>query len=178
MRHVQAQEKHSCYAGVFVTQDDFIHNHLSHKINTGAEGYKLNFSFPADLTLTVKLVTPDTVYKFAPGSIFGYDDCGNIFRYYSGKELNVQEDFYKIEETGGIVLYSSQFVSGKEIFYSETLTSPIHRLTWRNLKDDFKDYPEFIEKVRELKKRPDGLATRDKSGFIILKIYRENIEAL
>src|SRR5258705_5038624 len=92
-----SQQPDSCYAGLYVTQDDFIHNRLSYKINTGLKGNKLDFTIPADLSLTLKLITPDTTYKFTPGTIYGYNDCGKIFRYYpEGGELNAQEDFYKV----------------------------------------------------------------------------------
>ena len=67
--------------------------------------------------------------------------------------MNAQEDFYKIEEAGGLVIYSSVFVSGDEIFYSTNLTSSIRRLTLRNLKDDFWNYPDFIAKVEKMKSR-------------------------
>src|SRR5215471_11025795 len=109
-----SQEKDSCYAGVYLTQDDFVHNQLSSKINTGIKGNKVDFTIPSDMTLTVKIVTPDTTLKFEPGSIYGYNDCGKIARYYAGgKELDTQEDFYKLEEVGGLVIYSSLFISDK-----------------------------------------------------------------
>jgi hypothetical protein len=138
----------------------------------GENGNRISFTFPADVTLTLKMITPDATYKFKPGSIYGYNECGNVFRFFpGGKELNAQEDYYKVEEAGSMILYSSVFVSGDEIFYSKDLTSPIHRLTLQNLKDDFKDNPEFLDEAKKLKKRPDGLFTRDEQGFEILKVY-------
>ena len=98
-----SQKTDSCFAGVFITQDDFINNHLSYKINTAVKDHKLSFTFPADFTLTLKIMTPDTTFKFAPGTIYGFSECGSVYRYYpGGKELNAQEDFYKIEEAGGL----------------------------------------------------------------------------
>lgn len=171
-----AQKTDSCLAGVFMTQDDFINNHLSYKINTAGKDYKLGFTFPADFTLTLKLVTPDTTYKFAPGSIYGFSECGRVYRFYpGGKELNAQEDFYKIEEARGLILYSSVFVSGDEIFYSTTLTSSIRRLTVRNLKEDFWNYPNFIGKVEKMKRR---LADRNENGFLIMTLYEESVNAI
>ena len=88
-----SQDKDSCKAGVYLTKDDFLNNRLSHVIHTGEKGTKLDFTFPADMTLAVKLITPDTTLKFEAGTIYGYNDCGRIFRYYhGGKELNAQED--------------------------------------------------------------------------------------
>jgi hypothetical protein len=174
-REIRAQERDSCLAGVFITQDDFINNRMSHQIDTKADGYKLDFSFPADLSMTLKVVTPDETIKFAPGKIYGYAECGQIFRFFhGGKELNAQEDYYKIEEAvPGLVIYSSEFVSGDEIFYSTDLTSDIHRLKLNNLEKDFNDRPAFIAEAKKLKKRPDGLATRDDNGFRIVKLFQE-----
>ena len=171
-----SQKTDSCFAGVFITQDDFINNDLSYKINTAVKDYKLSFTFPADFTLTLKIMTPDTTFKFAPGTIYGFSECGRVYRYYpGGKELNAQEDFYKIEEAGGLIIYSSVFVSGDEIFYSTSLTSSIRRLTLRNLKEDFWNYPDFIAKVEKMKLR---IADRDDNGFIIMDLYEESVSAI
>lgn len=167
-----AQSRPSCYSGVYKTSDDFMHDRLSYKVSTAETGYKLDFTFPADLTLTLKIEDEDTTMKFPPGSIYGFRDCHKVYRFFpGGKELNVQEDYYKIEEAGSLIIYSSAFVSGEEIFYSIDLTAPIHRLTLRNLKEDFKDDPAFISEAKKLKKRPDGLTTRNANGFEILKLY-------
>jgi hypothetical protein len=165
----------SCYSGVFVTQDDFIHDRLRYKINTDAKGNKMIFSFPADLTFKLEIVTPDTTFKFIPGSIYGYSECGKIYRYFlGGKEWNAHQDFYKIEEAEkGLIIYSSEFVSGNEIFYSLDLTSAIHRMTLQNLKNDFKNDSEFITAIKKLKKQPDGLYTRDDKGFTIMKLHKQ-----
>ena len=171
-----SQKTDSCFAGVFITQDDFINNHLSYKINTADKDYKLSFSFPADFTLTLKIMTPDTTFKFTPGTIYGFSECGSVYRFYpGGKELNAQEDFYKIEEAGGLIIYSSVFVSGDEIFYSTSLTSPIRRLVLRNLKEDFGNYPDFIAKIEKMKRR---LSDRDENGFIIIDLYEESVSAI
>ena len=171
-----SQKTDSCFAGVFITQDDFINNHLSYKINTAVKDYKLSFTFPADFTLTLKIMTPDTTFKFAPGTIYGFSECGSVYRYYpGGKELNAQEDFYKIEEAGGLIIYSSVFVSGDEIFYSTSLTSSIRRLTLRNLKEDFWNYSDFIAKVEKMKRR---LADRDENGFLIMDLYEESVSTI
>lgn len=164
----------SCNAGVFLTEEDFIHGIISYKVNLNEKGNKINIAFPADMSFKVEIATPDTTYKFTPGSIYGYADCGKVYRYFrGGKELNAQRDFYKIEEIGmGLILYSSELVSGDETFYSTSLTSPIHRLTLQNLQKDYGDRPQFIAGAKELKKKPDGLSTRDKQGFAVMKLRR------
>jgi len=164
----------SCNAGVFLTEEDFVHGVLSYKVNLNEKGNKVNIVFPADLSFKVEIATPDTTYKFTPGSIYGYADCGKVYRYFrGGKELNAQRDFYKVEEIGaGLILYSSELVSGNETFYSTSLTAPIHRLTLQNLQKDYGDRPEFIAAAKQLKKKPDGLSTRDREGFAVMKLRR------
>jgi hypothetical protein len=74
-----------------------------------------------------------------------------------------------------LIIYSSVFVSGDEIFYSTTLTSSIRRLTLRNLKEDFWNYPAFIEKLEKIKLR---IADRDENGFLIMDLYEESVSAI
>jgi hypothetical protein len=173
--HASAQTA-DCYAGVFLTADDFVHDKLSYKIDPKEKGYKFNFNFPADMTLTLKIVTPDTTLKFPAGSIYGYQECGKTSRFFrGGRELSAQEDFYRVEQADeGFILYSSVFVSGEELFYSTGLTSPIHRLSIKGLRRDYRNHPDFLSQIKKLKRRPDGLITRDGSGYEIMQIYKES----
>jgi hypothetical protein len=169
-----AQTPDSCFSGVYLTKDDFLRNHLSYKINESVKGEKLTFTFPADLTLTVKIVDKDTIIKFSPGQIYGYKQCEDVFRFFPGAELSVQEDFYKIEEVKGLILYSSAFyIAGTETFYSLDLSSPIHRLTYRNLKKQFNEYPGFL---KALKKIRADVTDRDENGYFkVNRLYRETV---
>ena len=81
----------------------------------------------------------------------------------------------KIEEAGGLIVYSSVFISGNEIFYSTSLTSSIRRLTLRNLKEDFWNYPYFVAKVEKMKQR---LADRDEIGFLIMDLYEKTVSTI
>ncbi len=174
---VAAQKKDSCYAGVYLNKTDFVQNHLSYKINEDIKGDKLKFAFPADLTFELKLVKQDSVMRFKPGTIYGYYECGAVFRYSSGTAINAQEGYYKIEEAKELIIYSCPLLYGSEIFYSLNLTSPIHRLTEKNLENDFKGYPEFINSIRKINRKMEGnLAERSDSGYFqINRIYRETI---
>ena len=49
--HAQKQKLDSCFAGVFITQEDFINNHLSYKINTAVKDYRLVLLFRPTLHL-------------------------------------------------------------------------------------------------------------------------------
>ena len=89
-----AQKKVCCYGGVYLNKEDFIANRLSYRINECVKGDNLLFAFPADLTLTLKISKPDSVFKFKPGAIYGYYECGSVYRFSPGTEWNGQEDYY------------------------------------------------------------------------------------
>src|SRR4051812_44472700 len=97
----------SCIAGVYRTKEDLINNHLTCKINMGKAGYKLTFPMVADVKLEIKIVTPDSTYKFPKGSVYGYAECGKRYRYSPGGRIYAIEDFYKIEEAGHVIIYTS-----------------------------------------------------------------------
>lgn len=170
-----SQKKDTCYAGVYITRNNFIENRLSDIININEKGNELKFSFPA-VKMILKIRTPDTTVIFKPGSIYAYNECGNVYRYSPGGELYAPKDYYKIKEKGALIIYSSVFWGSAEYFYSITSVSPIHRLNMRNLQFDFKSNPEFIEAARKLKSASlDGLYAKDKEGhFMLNKIYRKN----
>ena len=173
-----AQKVDSCYAGVYFTKEDLLENRISHKINTQAKGYKFTFPLPADLTLTVKIIRPDSTVEFKPGQVFGYSECGKKCRYYAGGDLLAQEDYYRIEEIGGLVIYSSVFNSGSENFYSLDVSSPIHRLLVKNLEKDFADQPGFIASLKHIKQGLyEDISKRDEKGnFIINQLYSKKIK--
>ena len=105
-------------------------------------------------------------------------ECGKKFRYSAGGELYAPEDFYRVEEVRGLVIYTSAFTGGNEFFYSRNLTSKIHRLNLKKIENDFKDQPAFVEAVKELNKEGErgNLEKRDTQGnFLINKIYKEKI---
>src|SRR5687767_3314962 len=93
-----AQENKPCVAGIYKTQNDLEKNKVSHKIKTDEKDHNFGFLFPADLRLTIQIKTPDSIYEFKPGTVYGYTKCGKKFRYYPGGDLLAQEDFYGIEE--------------------------------------------------------------------------------
>jgi hypothetical protein len=160
------QDDNSCVAGIYKTKADLVQDRISHKINTGDKGYSFGFLFPADLKLTIKLVTPDSTHEFPPGSVYGYHKCGLKFRYYPGGDILAQEDYYMIEEMRGLIIYSSVFISGSEKFYSLDLDAPIRRLQLNNIEKDFAHHPKFIEAVKRYAKEklPVDITRKDEKG--------------
>jgi hypothetical protein len=166
----------SCYAGIYTSYNDFVHNHLVAKVNTETRGY--NFGFEP-LGITIKIKTVDTAFTFHPGSIWGYYRCDNTYRYSPDVELLSPEDYYKIEENGeknGMTIYTSVFYGGNEHFFSTGLNMPIHRLNVSHLEKDFGSlFPEFIEAIKKMKsENGDDIAAIDSNGkFLINKLYRQ-----
>jgi hypothetical protein len=174
-----SQKKDPCYAGVYLTEEDFVKNRLSHKIDKSAKGFDFGFPVPADLKLEIKITKPDTTLRFKPGSVYGYNECGKVFRYSAGGELLATEDYYRLEEIKGLVIYTSAFNSGDEYFYSRSLSSKIHRLNLKNIEEDFKDQPAFVDAVKTLNKEGErgNLEKRDEKGdFIINQLYKEKVQ--
>ena len=177
-RFAHAQKIDSCYAGVYITKEDFINHSVSYITNIGAKGNRLNFTFPAG-NMVLKIVTHDNAtLKYRPGEIYGYTECGYIFRYSKGGELYAPEDYYRVEESGELVIYSSRFKRGNEYFYSVSSTSTIHRLSMKNLTHDFGKYTAFMTDVNKLKNNStEGLSKRDQAGlFLLNKIYIDTIK--
>lgn len=175
----QKEKKDTCHAGVYITESDFLNYRLSHKIRENSKGYKFGLSAPADLKLEIRIEKPDTVLKYKAGSAYGFAECGKNYRYFKGDELDAPDDFYRVEETAGLVIYTSALVTGNEHYYSLSRTGKIRRLRIKNLEEDFKHKPEFIEAAKELNKKPEigNLAKRDENGrFIINKIYTEKVK--
>lgn len=161
------QTTDSCFAGVYLDLTDFIQNKVTNKINVNKKGNDIKIK----MTNIVKIITSDKVIKYKVGSIYGYYLCGNKYRYSSKSEIKAPEDFYKVEEIKGLIIYTSVFWGGAEYFYSLNISSPIHRLNMNNLQKDFSENSEFISEIKKAKLF-DGLSTKnDKSEFVINLIY-------
>ena len=180
MRAQTKSKTDTCYAGVYLTYNDFFKKHLSHKINTKSKGNNFDFVLASK---TIKIITRDTTVKFKPGSIFGFYDCRDLYRYSPDVELLSPEDYYKIEEMGSeesgkLIIYTSVFKGGKEYFFSTGLNYPIHRLNMNHLEKDFKGlFPKFIEAVKKIMAENAGdIAAKDSIGhFLINKLYQQYV---
>jgi len=166
----------SCYAGVYVSYDDFKNNKLSHKINLNLKKVSLEF---VPLSKIIKISTKDSCIRFKPGAIYGYYKCGITYRYSPNEELLSPEDYYQIlemsaRESNKMVIYSSVFLGGSELFYSIGLSSKIHRLNVSNIEKDFgKTCPEFVTKTKELASTIDGLAKKNEHGKYLINTFYE-----
>ena len=171
MYSATAQSQDSCFVGVYLTKNNFTSNQVLNKINADKKGnsYKLNSNG------IIKIVINDTIIKYSADTIYAVNLCGAIYRYSNKDELYAPQDFYKIEDIKGLILYTSMYWGGKEHFYSTTLTSQIHRLNINNLTTDFANNKEFLAAIKKLKNDyTNGLSSIDtENHFIINKIYNQ-----
>lgn len=127
-------------SGIYLTESDFIKNNITLFSETDAVNHlELNLD-------DVTLIRAGKKYKLGRGSFFGYYQDGARYRYYQDDtKLFPSYGYYKIVEDAGVVVYSRVVSSPKTgehtwYYYSDSLNSPIKRLSARSLK---KVRPEF-----------------------------------
>lgn len=165
-----AAKKDTCdSAGVYLTQDDFIKRRLSYKVNPNRSGQKMSINQVLNQKV-IKINRPDTSVAFKPGSVYGYYQCGERYRY-------SDKDYFNIVEKSPLVIYSltkSNFsgVTETHYFYSLTPTSEIKALSLDNIEKDFKSKPAFIQEVKSRFKWYSELGETDENGqFVINALY-------
>jgi hypothetical protein len=167
----QTEKKETTLAGVYLTHGDFTAGKLKYEIDCSAEKQKIKlhdfFSKPYI----------DVYYKGEKSTlqkkdIYGYRDChNNIYRFFANEE-------YKLEESGGINIYSVQVSaqSGKsykwtnEYYFSSSPTGEIKPLTIENLKYAFPDNHKFHDALDETFK--GGVEVSEFDSFH--KMYKVN----
>jgi len=121
-------------SGIYLTESDFIKNSITLFAENDAANL-LEHSL-GDVTLT----RAGKKYKLGRGSFFGYYQDGERYRYYQDDtKILPSYGYYKIIEESGVVVYS-RVVSGPKTgehtwyYYSDTVNSPIKRLSVKSLK--------------------------------------------
>ena len=139
-------------SGIYLSKEDFIEDKISlyaeHDTRNGIE-QKLD---------NVILTRDGKKYKLAYGTFYGYYKDGFRFRSYSGSEKSISyRGYYKIESDSNIFVYSRLVYTPKTsgrtwYYYSETLDSPVKRLTTKNMLKDFADQPEYLSVAKSFVK--------------------------
>ncbi|MES1216854.1 MAG: hypothetical protein ABUT20_15165 [Bacteroidota bacterium] len=133
--------------GIYKSGDDFVHGKLTIPFS---KSYHPDISFKSPLghynELWIK--TKDSTFKFYNDEIWGYRKDGKDFRF-------VKNDPYQVSYTGKIILYaipaSPGAGKGSTIFFSKTISSPVHDLSRKKLIDAYHDDTSFVQKIKELK---------------------------
>ena len=121
-------------SGIYLTESDFLKNKISLYARDDAFNY-LERSLD-----DVILMRGGKKFKLSKGSFFGYSKQGARYRFYQDDAKFLPTyGYYKIEEDSGIVIYSKEVTALKTgthtwYYYSETLDSPVKKLSSKSLK--------------------------------------------
>jgi hypothetical protein len=156
--------KDSCdSAGVYLTHQDYVNRKLTCKINPNKKGHKISFSMNHK---EIKLVRPDTTAVYKEGTVYGYYQCGERYRYFKNA-------YYTITEKSPLVIYTitnGNFSGMTEVkyFYSMKSDTEIRSLTMSNLEEDFKSKPSFLTEVKNRFTFWSGLAATNENGKLLI----------
>lgn len=119
-------------SGIYVTESDFLKNNITLFSENNADNH-LECSLE-----DVMLTRAGKRFKLGTGSFFGYYQDGARYRYYHDNSKSY--GYYKILEDSGVVAYSRTVSSPKTglhvwYYYSDTLNSPVKRISTRSLKN-------------------------------------------
>jgi len=106
-----------------------------------------------DNNSTLIIKASDRQYRFEFGELFGYSLDSNRYRLYGNKSPLEFYGYYKIIDESGLLVYVRKIQRykggpGLTYFFSKDLQAPVRMLTLRELKKEFPDQPDFIEKVK------------------------------
>jgi hypothetical protein len=137
--------------GVYSTKEDFIANKISYQHERDAAN-----DLKVDVNENILLRHEGVIRKIKHQEVFGYYYQGQKYVAYGvRKSLFTDIGYYKVEDEGILLIYSIQSYrgNGNQSFYlySRTIDSPVKRLTFRNIKNEFHDQPEFIVELKKYK---------------------------
>jgi hypothetical protein len=131
----QTPDTHEKSSGIYITEDDFLKNNLSFYSVTDSQNR-------LDRVLDdVILMRAGKKFKLAKGSLYGYYQDGVRFRFYHDITQSLPlYGYYKILEDSSAVVYSRNTCTPKTgehtwYYYSDTVGSPIKKLSARSLKN-------------------------------------------
>ncbi len=132
--------------GIYMTEVDFVNQHLVHGFNKTSGGNK--FIKLRELLHQIWIKAEDSTFKFYFNEIWGYRNDGEDWRVYD-------DVAYRIEDTGKVCIYAvPDFANGAAAtshFFSKNLTSQVHTLSKNDLLEVYHSNAVFVEKVKELK---------------------------
>lgn len=163
---------------LYATVKEFIANEPSFVVPKKSGNYfKVNIANDK-----VSLKKDNTTKEYAPGSIYGYFDGRNKYRYYK-TDNPLHTGYFKIVELGQIIIYEKlvYYVSKpiafgskghrglvREVFYSLTLDSPIKELNHNNLINDFKDNPVALAEINAVNNSCKSCLSKQKAdGYFV-----------
>jgi len=122
--------------GVYLSSEDFMDGKLTLPFN---KEDRLKFKENYRLVLGVK--TPDTTFTFLYDEIWGYRKGGIDWRIFN-------DEFYQLAYAEKICIYT--FPGSPSLYFSKSLTMPLHELTRKNLIAVYNSNVFFVEKINAL----------------------------
>ncbi len=179
-------------AKIFLSFEDFVNRNSALIVDKSTE--KFSYAFPRGLEF-IKVVKRDStvkdtvkkffrkkkkngqiIYRFKPGSIYGYYNNKKYFRYATSKSWQVVDGYYKIEEMERIIIYSKNINNGRHrssslyYFYSLGLNTELKSLKWKNIESDFKEKPAIWNTIKSNKQLNRDLETKNPDGRFLINV--------
>ena len=122
--------------GVYLSSADFINGTL-----TLAFDKEDKLKFKENYKLVLGVETPDTTFNFLYDEIWGYRKKGTDWRIFN-------DEFYQLSYTDKIFIYT--LAGSPSLYFSKSVTTPLHELTRKNLIAVYNSNAFFVEKINAL----------------------------
>jgi hypothetical protein len=171
-----AQDDRSVMAsGIYLTAKDLHDNKLSWQAVTDPKN-----CLHEQLDKVI-LVRDGKKSKLNYGVFSGFYKDGFRYRAHgSKKKFFSSYGYYKILDESGLIIYSKRSATHKTAgrtwyYYSLSIDSPIKRLTPGNLREDFADYPVFLDFAMTARKN-GTLVTNINNRLLINELYLKKVK--
>jgi len=128
--------------GIYLSDTDFIQKKLTRPFNNGVD-----VKFKEINKILIAIKTPDSTYKFIVDEIWGYRQNGSDWRVFAGQQ-------YRVDHVGKICIYTMPRWAATDMadwsYFSQSLTSPIHEVSKKNLATIFYSDSTFVNKINSL----------------------------
>jgi hypothetical protein len=131
--------------GIYITQADLQSNTMSlHALTDDRNCLHEQLG-------TITLIRDGKKSKLSYGDLSGYYKDGFRYRAHGNKKKFFESyGYYKVLDDSGLIIYSKRSTTHKTagrlwFYYSFSIDSPIRSLTPASLREDFAEYPEFLD---------------------------------
>jgi len=122
--------------GVYLSSEDFIDGKLTLPFNKVD-----SLKFKENNKLLLGVETAHTTFNFLYDEIWGYRKEGTDWRIFN-------DEFYQLNYEEKICIYT--FPESPALYFSKSLTTPLHELTRKNLIAVYNSNAFFVEKINAL----------------------------
>ncbi|MCU0382514.1 MAG: hypothetical protein MUF68_00480 [Cyclobacteriaceae bacterium] len=159
--------------GLYLTHADYCKNNIARYDNEQRNFIKIKVT--NGNTLIVKNNQSKTHYKF--GDVAGFISNGVKYRTVPRENFFSYHGYAREVEKGSVIIYTIRSMGYKNTytqhFYSLSDSAQIKILSIKNLEEDFKNDPTFIQKIKVLKKKESLTQKNDKGMFKLNELLNE-----